>query len=106
MWEAPMATTYTRFNDHRLFVNFTNLVFSVLEGLLVLRFIFKLLAANSSAPFVYWLYTTTDFLNSPFRVIFRTPVIDGQFVFDITTLISIVLYALLFSFILYLFDLS
>lgn len=93
-----------RLRLHRTFTGLTNLVFSILGALLLLRFIFKLFAANSQAPFVDWLYRTTDILNSLFRGIFETPVIDGRFVFDITTLISLVLYALFFSLIMYLFD--
>lgn len=91
---------------NRIFLGFTDLVFSVIGGLLLLRFVFKLFAANTQAPFVDWLYATTDIINSPFRGIFETPVIDGRFVFDITTLISLVLYALIFSLINYLFEVA
>lgn len=94
----------TRIRTHFLFVGLTNLVFGIIEALLALRFIFKLFAANSQAPFVDWLYTTTDSINSPFREIFHSAVIDGQFVFDVTTLVSMILYGLFFSLIIYIFD--
>jgi hypothetical protein len=97
---------YDRLSLHRLFTGLTNAIMTVVEVLLALRFIFRLFAANSSAPFVNWLYDTTAILISPFRGIFTSPVVNGQFVFDITTLISIVIYGLLFSFIIYLFDLT
>lgn len=96
---------YQKLQTYRLVNNLTNLVFAIFESLLVLRFVFRLFAANSGAPFSSWLYSTTDVIISPFRNIFTSPVIDGKFEFDITALIAIVLYALLFSLIIYLFDL-
>ncbi len=96
---------YQRLRTHQLLVSLTNLVFGIFMSLLVLRFVFRLFAANNDAPFIEWLYSTTDVIISPFRGIFTSPVIDGQFIFDVTTLVAIILYALLFSFIVYLFDL-
>ena len=87
----------------RFFIQLTNFVFTIIEILLGLRFIFRLFAANSSAPFVDWLYRTSGVLVSPFHGIFTEPVIDAHFVFDITALIALVIYSLLFSLIIYLF---
>lgn len=87
------------------FVRFTNFVLGIIETLLGLRFIFRLFAANSTAPFVNWLYDVTDVLISPFRGIFASPVLEGRSIFDITTLIAMIIYALAFALILYLFDL-
>lgn len=95
-----------RLQLHRLFAGLTNLILAIVEILLGLRFIFRLFAANGTAPFVTWLYQTSDILVSPFRGIFQTPVFNGQFVFDITALISLLVYGLIFAFILYLFDIA
>lgn len=95
---------YDRLNLHRFFVGVTNLIMTIFEVLLGLRFIFKLFAANSSALFTTWLYQTTDVMISPFRGIFQSQVVNGKFVFDTTTLISIVIYGLIFALIIYLFD--
>ncbi len=95
-----------RFRLHGFFYNLTNLLLLIIEALIGLRFIFKLFAANSSAEFVTWVYQTSDVLVSPFRGIFQTQVINGKFVFDITALIALIIYGLIFAFILYLFDIA
>lgn len=87
-----------------LFSWLVGLVYWLVEALLLLRFIFKLFAANSTAPFTTWLYDTTNVLIHPFRGIFPAPVIDRTFVFDISALIAMVIYALVFEFIIYLFN--
>lgn len=87
----------------RFFVSFTDLVFGVIAALLMLRFVFRLFAANSEAPFVAWLYGTTDTLISPFRGIFVSPLVDGRFEFDITALIALVMYSLIFGLIMRLY---
>ncbi len=97
---------HQRMELHNYFVGLTNLVFSVIMLLLGLRFVFRLFAANSVAPFVSWIYNTTDELIYPFRGIFPSPVVDGSFVFDVTTLVALVIYALIFSFFIYLFDVA
>lgn len=90
---------------YTFFVKFTYLVLGIIQSLLGLRFIFRIFAANSTAPFVDWLYATTDVLISPFRGIFVNPVAEGRFVFDITTLITMIMYWLFFALILHVFDL-
>lgn len=96
---------YQRLEAHNLFVGITNVVFSLIMAILGLRFIFRLFAANSNAPFVRWLYDTSDSLLYPFRNIFASPAIDGGFVFDIPALVAIVIYGLMLSLAVYLFDL-
>jgi uncharacterized protein YggT (Ycf19 family) len=64
------------------------LVFSVLEVLLLFRFIFKIAGANAAQPLVAWLYAFTEPLVRPFQGIFpepRTPAI----VIDVTALLAI-----------------
>ena len=89
---------------HRFWIGLTNLVFGLVEILLALRFIFRLFAASSQAPFTGWLYQTTDIINSPFRGIFQSPVFKGQFVFETPTLVAMIVYALFFTLIIYLVD--
>src|SRR5579872_5140570 len=89
---------------HSLFVGLANIVFSLIMFLLVLRFLFELFAANSAAPFVRWLYSITDSLLYPFRGIFSSQVVGGRFIFDITALVALVVYGLVLSLIIYLFN--
>lgn len=63
------------------------LIFTVLEVLLLLRFIFRLLGANPSQPLIAALYGVTDPLVRPFEGIFSIP--PGAAV-DIAALLAIV----------------
>lgn len=71
-----------------------NFVVGVIELLLVLRFTFKLFGANVAAPFVRWLYETTQPLLNPFRNIFPAPQFEGRFLIEFTTLVAIIVYML------------
>jgi hypothetical protein len=65
----------------------------VLEVIMALRFIFKLLGANESNGFVSFLYNLSYVFVAPFEGIFTDPHI-GRVVFEITTLIAMLIYAL------------
>ena len=64
------------------------LIFTVLEVLLLLRFIFKLTGANANQPLVSALYRITDTLTRPFQGIFPEP--QGPPVLDVAALLAIV----------------
>lgn len=70
-----------------------NIVFGVIEFLLTLRFLFKFFVANASTPFVAWIYVTSASLVAPFARIFPDLNLGG-FVVDFTTLVALVVYAL------------
>lgn len=67
--------------------NVVTLVFTVLEVLLLLRFIFKLTGANANQPLIAALYGATEPLVRPFQGIFPEP--QGPPVLDIAALLSI-----------------
>ena len=69
-----------------------NIVFGIIEFLLTLRFVFKFIVANSSAPFVAWLYGATATLVSPFANIIPNLNLGG-FVIDFATLVALIVYA-------------
>lgn len=69
------------------------LVFTVLEVLLLVRFILKLLAANADQPFVSAIYGITEPLVAPFRGIFAQPA--GTPVVEIATILSVIFFVLL-----------
>lgn len=71
------------------------LVFGVLEGLLAIRFVLKALAANPDAGFSSFIYGITSPFLAPFAGMFGTPAANNGSVFEIHTLIAIVVYALL-----------
>ncbi len=68
--------------------NVVTLIFSVLEVLLLLRFVFKLTGANSDQALIRALYGATEPLVRPFQGIFPEP--QGPPVLDIAALLSIV----------------
>lgn len=71
-----------------------NLVVGVVEAILGFRFILKLFGANSGAPFVRWIYDMSRPLLQPFAGMFPSPVTDGRYVLEFTTLFAILVYAL------------
>lgn len=75
-----------------LLISLVSLVTWVVQALLGLRFILKLLGASSVAPFVRWVYETTDSLLTPFEGMFTQPALTGPFVLEITTLFAIIAY--------------
>jgi hypothetical protein len=69
-------------------------ILGVLEVILLLRFIFKLLAANAGNGFVAFLYDLSYVFVAPFEGIFTDPHV-GRVVLEITTLIAMLIYALI-----------
>jgi uncharacterized protein YggT (Ycf19 family) len=74
------------------------LVFTVIEVLLLVRFIGKLLGANAAQGFVAAIYGITEPLVAPFRGIFTQP--DGTQMFEIASLLSIIFFVLVAALIL------
>jgi hypothetical protein len=70
------------------------LVFGVLEALIGLRFILKLIAANPDSPIAAMIYKFTDLFLWPFAGLTATPAAGGM-VLEISTLIALVIYALI-----------
>jgi len=64
------------------------LFFTVLEVLLLLRFVFKIAGANANQPLVAALYGITEPLIRPFQGIFPEP--QGPPVLDVAALLAIV----------------
>ena len=70
------------------------LIFGLAEGLLGIRFAFKLLGANPGSPIVGFIYSLTEVLMYPFRFIFPTGQVEGA-VFEWTALVAVLFYVLL-----------
>jgi hypothetical protein len=67
----------------------------LIEVLLGLRFLFRLLGASESSGFVRFLYDLTYPMAHPFAGIFTDPVLGNNSVFEVSTLIAMLIYALL-----------
>src|SRR3990167_3626270 len=79
----------------QLLVFVVTFVINLVEGLLGLRILLKLFGASSQAPFVEWVYETTDSLLAPFAGMFPSPRLEGGFVIEFSALIALVVYAFL-----------
>jgi hypothetical protein len=66
----------------------------VIIAFLVLRIVFLLLAANQGSGFVDFIYAVGGFFASPFYGIFNYTPSYGQFVFEISSVVAIIIYAL------------
>lgn len=78
--------------------NIVYYILGVLEVLLAFRLVFKLLGANPQSPFVSFIYSVSQAFLAPFTGIFRSAVtkgIEAQSVLEPTTIIAMLVYAIL-----------
>lgn len=68
---------------------------NIVEALLLLRLVMKLLGANAGNGFVNGIYTITNPLVSPFAGIFHTPVTSAGTVVEWSTIVAMIVYALI-----------
>jgi hypothetical protein len=69
------------------------LFFGILEGLILLRILLRLIAANPANTFASLVYAVTDFFLWPFFGLTGTPALGGM-VLEIPSLFALVVYAL------------
>jgi uncharacterized protein YggT (Ycf19 family) len=70
-------------------------ILALLEILLGLRFLLKLMAANPDAGFATFIYGITGPFVAPFEALVSTPATGGV-ILELTTLIAMAIYALIF----------
>jgi hypothetical protein len=70
------------------------LFLGILEGLLALRFVLKLIAANPASPIAAVIYGFTNLFLLPFAGLTATPSAGGM-VLELSTLIAMVVYGLI-----------
>jgi uncharacterized protein YggT (Ycf19 family) len=71
----------------------TALIFTFISLLLAVRVILKFLGANTAAPFVSWVYNTSQPLLSPFEGMFPQVELQGAYTIEIPTLFALIIYA-------------
>jgi uncharacterized protein YggT (Ycf19 family) len=79
-------------------------IIGLAEVILALRIVLRLFAANPTASFVHWVYSTSNTLLEPFRGIFQPGLIDKSYVLDFTALFALIVYGLLGSLLIYFSD--
>jgi uncharacterized protein YggT (Ycf19 family) len=62
--------------------------------ILLIAFFLELFNANSSAPFVQWIYRSAETIMAPFRGIFPRVEAESGSVFDVSILFAILMYGL------------
>lgn len=78
--------------------NIVYYILGVLEVLLAFRLVFKLLGANPQSPFISFIYSVSQAFLMPFTGIFRSAVtkgIEAQSVLEPTTIIAMIVYAVI-----------
>lgn len=73
----------------------TYFVLGVLEVILLLRFVFRLLGASTANGFIMFLYDLSHVFVVPFNGIFHNAALGSVSVFEVSTLLAMVVYALL-----------
>ncbi len=79
-----------------------NIIATIIELLLVFRFVFKFVQANPGTPFVAWIYAATQWLVAPFSKILPNWKI-WSFVVDFPTLTALIVYAIVAALLLKIF---
>jgi lipoprotein signal peptidase len=70
------------------------IVFGIVIGLIAIRIVLRLIAANQGAAFAQLIYSLTDVLLAPFFGLTATPTTTTGAAFEILSVIEIVVYAL------------
>ena len=76
-------------------VSMVSFLLGVLEMILVLRFFFRLLGASQDNSFILFLYNLSHVFVAPFNGIFHDQVLGTHSVFELSTLIAMLVFALL-----------
>lgn len=66
-------------------------LFYVIETILVFRFAFKLIGANTAAGFTRFIYNLSDPLLAPFQLVLPAPRVSGS-IFEWSTLLAMLVY--------------
>jgi hypothetical protein len=70
-----------------------NTFVGITEALLGLRFFLKLLGASDKAPFVAWVYQTSQSILEPFNNMFPSPSLGNVFVIEFNAIFAMIVYA-------------
>ncbi len=72
--------------------------FAIVEGLIGLRIVLKLIDANANNAFASFIYNITAVFVAPFNSLMGNPAMEGN-VLEITSLVALIVYALIAAFI-------
>lgn len=81
--------------SQRFLVSLAYMITSLIQVLLGVRIVLKLFGARPAAPFVHWVYSTSEPLLTPFMGMFPSPNLRGSFVIEFSSLFALLIYAFL-----------
>jgi uncharacterized protein YggT (Ycf19 family) len=84
----------SRWSPSRQAFDLIYLVFAVIDGLILIRILLKVLAANTAVPFTGFVYGVTNWLLAPFHGLLPV-LVSGRSVFEMSALIGLLVYSLL-----------
>ncbi len=93
--EISQDINLSRANRRSWAVNIISFLVGVLEVILALRAAFRLLGASQDSSFMQFLYNLSHVFVSPFNGIFHDQALGTRSVFELSTLIAMLVYALL-----------
>lgn len=93
--EMYQDTNLRRANIHTWVTNVIYFLLSVLEVILALRFLFRLLGASQDNSFTLFLYNLSHVFVTPFNGIFHDQALGTGNVFELSTLIAMLISALI-----------
>lgn len=93
--QRQSVTTTTSANAKSVIRNIIYYIAGIIIALLALRIVLLLLAANQGTAFVDFVYGLSGFFAWPFYGIFSYQPMYGQSVFEVSSVVAIVVYALL-----------
>lgn len=76
----------------QILIYLVNLVMDIVQGLLLLRLLLVLFGASTIAPFVRWVFETTEPLIFPFVGMFPSPKLTNGFTIEFASLFAIIFY--------------
>lgn len=82
----------------------TKALIGIMETFLGVRFFLKILGASQQAPFVRWIYSTSDSLMEPFIGMFPSPALGPYFIIELNAILAMIVYALVGYFIIRVID--
>ncbi len=85
----------SRANTRYWITTVTYFILGVLEVILFLRLLFRLLGANTDNGFITFLYSLSHIFVGPFNGIFNDQTLGSTGVFEVSTIIAMLVYALI-----------
>lgn len=70
-----------------------NTIIGIIEAFLVVRLVLELFGANSTAPFISWVYNISGALMGPFANAFPALSLGGPAALDVTAILAMIVYA-------------